>query len=119
MAAHSSSTARASPAPALPRSAPAEQACRAGTIASSGVASPPHRTRSSAWDAPVFTLFELFLIDDDEHRHARCAHHRDEEPQRGVGAVVGVRIVDDVAAGLPECLTGLDHPRCLALQLKE
>ena len=36
-----------------------------------------------------------------------------------VVAVVAVRVVDDVAAGLPERLTGLDHPRRLTLELEQ
>src|SRR5215207_9011713 len=114
-----SSTALASQATTRRRAVHVARACRAGTTASTGVPSRPRPIRSRSWDAPIPALFEFVLANHDEHRLTGRTHHRDEEPQRDIGAVVGVRIVDDVAAWLPERLTGLDHPRRFAFQLEE
>src|SRR5262249_61392753 len=56
---------------------------------------------------------------EDEHGLTGSHDHGHDEAQRDIGAVVGVPIVDDVAAGFPECLAGLDHSRRLALQLED
>src|SRR5262245_33101623 len=68
-------------------------------------------TGNLARHAPVLACFEFLVFDDDEHRLAGYAQHVDHEAQPNVGAVVGVRIVDDVATGFPERLTGLEEPR--------
>src|SRR6516165_1552690 len=73
------------------------------------------RILGSAWSSypPVAARLELVVVDDDEHRLARGAHHRDEVAERDVGAVVAVRVVDYVSAGFPERLAGFDGPRRL------
>ena len=50
---------------------------------------------------------------------ARSAEHRDCVAAPHVVTVVGVRIVDNVAAGFPERFPGSDDSRRLAFQLEE
>jgi len=75
------------------------------------------RILGSAWSRypPVAARLKLVVFDDDEHRLAGGAHHRDEVAERDVGTVVAVLIVDDISAGFPERVAGLDGPRRLPL----
>ena len=59
------------------------------------------RILGSAWSRypPVAARLKLVVFDDDEHRLAGIANHRDEVAERDVGAVVAVRVVDYVSAG--------------------
>ena len=79
------------------------------------------RILGSAWSRypPVAARLKLVVFDDDEHRLAGGAQHRDEIAERDVGAVVAVRVVDYVSAGFPERLAGPDRPRRLPFQLEQ
>lgn len=48
-------------------------------------------------DAQVRTGGEFFVVDEGEHRLARNAEHGDGESASHVVAVVGIRVMDDVA----------------------
>lgn len=67
----------------------------------------------------VLALGEFFGVDEGEHGLVRGAEHGDQEAGSGVCAVVAVLVVDDVAAGFPEGLAGLDDAFGLAFQLEE
>jgi hypothetical protein len=61
---------------------------------------------------------EFLVVDEGEHRLARNAEHRDDEAALDVVAVVGIGVVDDVAARFPERFSGVDHARRLAFGLE-
>ncbi|GAB3846086.1 hypothetical protein GCM10027610_063570 [Dactylosporangium cerinum] len=61
---------------------------------------------------------QLVLLHEGEHRLVRVAEHGDHEPHRDVGAGIAVLVVDDVAARLPERLTGVQDPGWFALELE-
>lgn len=63
---------------------------------------------------------QLVVVDEFEHRATRDAHHRDDETALHVVAVVGIRVVDDVAAGFPEGFARADDTWWLPpLEFKE
>jgi hypothetical protein len=80
----------------------------------------PNGIRSSrlGWHTQVLACGKFGLADELEHRLARNAEHRDREAAPHVVAVVRVRVVDDVAAGLPERFSGSDDSRWLALEFE-
>jgi hypothetical protein len=64
-------------------------------------------------------LLEFFRADRDEHGLTAHAEHGHDEHGLRVGEVVPVLVVDQVAAGFPEGLTGLDNPWGLTLQFED
>src|SRR3712207_2547497 len=72
------------------------------------------RPRSSS----VLSLGQLLVVHQDEHRLARHTHHRDDESDPGIRAIVAILVVDHIAAGLPERFPGPDDSLRLAFQLE-
>ena len=64
--------------------------------------------------AQVRARRQFLFVDENEHRLTRNAEHRDSEAAPRVVTVVAVRVVDDVAAGFPERLSGADDSWWLA-----
>src|SRR6516225_1347315 len=69
--------------------------------------------------AAVATACEFVGVDQRKHRLARHAHHYDHEPAPGVREIVGILIMDDIAARLPECLTRPNDPLRFTLHLED
>ena len=62
---------------------------------------------------------QFFFLNEREHWFPWNIEHRDDEPDLGVASVVAVLVMDDVAARLPERLSGPDLAGRLAFQFKQ